>query len=93
MKAVVDGQVVAQSNDVIDCKGYQYFPPTSVKTDWLEKTGKTAEDLKCPHGVQFYDVVVAGKRHPRAAWAYESPRPEMNAVKDRFGFWQDVEVG
>jgi uncharacterized protein (DUF427 family) len=42
--------------------------------------------------VQFYDVVVAGKRHPRAAWSYESPRPEMKAVKDRFGFWQDVEV-
>jgi uncharacterized protein (DUF427 family) len=92
MKAVVDGQVVARSNEVIDCKGYQYFPPTSVRTDWLEKTEKTAEDLKCPHGVQFYDVVVAGKRHPRAAWSYESPRPEMKAVKDRFGFWQDVEV-
>jgi uncharacterized protein (DUF427 family) len=92
MKAVVDGQVVAQSTEVIDCKGYQYFPPAAVRTDWLEKTEKTAEDLKCPHGVQFYDVVVAGKRHPRAAWSYEAPRPEMKAVKDRFGFWQDVEV-
>jgi hypothetical protein len=29
MKAVVDGQVVAQSNDVIDCKGYQYFPQST----------------------------------------------------------------
>ena len=92
MKAVVDGQVVAQSNEVIDCKGYQYFPPGSVRTDWLEKTEKTTEDLKCPHGVQFYDVVVAGTRHPRAAWSYESPKPEMKAVKDLFGFWQDVAV-
>jgi hypothetical protein len=24
--------------------------------------------LACPHGVQFYDVIVAGKRHERAAW-------------------------
>ena len=67
MKAVVDGQVVAQSNDVIDCKGYQYFPPGAVRMDWLQKTAKTADDLKCPHGVQFYDVVVEGKRHARAA--------------------------
>jgi len=42
--------------------------------------------------VQFYDVVVDGKRHLRAAWSYESPRPEMEPVRDRFGFWQDVEV-
>jgi uncharacterized protein (DUF427 family) len=92
MKAVVDGQVVAQSNDVIDCKGYRYFPQGAVRMDWLQKTAKTADDLKCPHGVQFYDVVVDGKRHARAAWSYEAPRPAMSAVGGRFGFWQDVEV-
>jgi len=92
MKAVVDGQVVAQSTDVIDCKGYQYFPRTAVRLEWLEKTEKTASDHACPHGVQFYDVVVDGKRHGRAAWSYESPRPEMASVGGRFGFWQDVEV-
>jgi uncharacterized protein (DUF427 family) len=37
-------------------------------------------------------VVVAGKRHDRAAWSYEAPRPEMKEVSGRFGFWQDVEV-
>jgi uncharacterized protein (DUF427 family) len=92
MKAVVDGAVVAQSSDVIDCKGYQYFPHTAVRMDWLEKVEKTAHDLECPHGVQFYDVIVAGKRHARAAWSYEAPRPDMKVVADRFGFWQDVEV-
>lgn len=92
MQAIVNGQVVAQSNDVIDCKGYQYFPRDAVRVDWLEKTAKTADDLKCPHGVQFYDVVVGGTRHARAAWSYEAPRPEMAEVKDRFGFWQDVKV-
>jgi uncharacterized protein (DUF427 family) len=42
--------------------------------------------------VQFYDVVVDGKRHARAAWSYEAPRPEMASVGGRFGFWEDVEV-
>jgi uncharacterized protein (DUF427 family) len=92
MRAVVDGQVVAQSNDIVECKGYQYFPRAAVRMDWLEKVAKTAEDHTCPHGVQFYDVVVGGKRHGRAAWSYEAPRPEMRQVADRFGFWQDVEV-
>lgn len=92
MKATVDGQVVAQSGDIIECKGYQYFPRAAVRMDWLQKTDKTASDLECPHGVQFYDVVVDGRRHARAAWSYEAPRPEMKQVADRFGFWQDVDV-
>jgi uncharacterized protein (DUF427 family) len=92
MKAVVGDQVVAESNDVVDCKGYQYFPRAAVRMDWLEKTPKTEDDRACPHGVQFYDVVVEGTRHPRAAWSYEAPRPEMEEVDGRFGFWQDVDV-
>ena len=92
MKASVDGHIVAQSDDIVACRGYQYFPQSTVRVDWLQKTEKTAGDLACPHGVQFYDVVIDGKRHPRSAWQYERPRPEMAQVGGRFGFWQDVEV-
>jgi uncharacterized protein (DUF427 family) len=91
-RAVVDDQTVAESDDVIECKGYQYFPPSTVRLDWLEKADKTEDDLACPHGVRFYDVIVDGKRHVRSAWSYEAPRPEMKAVGGRFGFWQDVTV-
>jgi uncharacterized protein (DUF427 family) len=38
-------------------------------------------------------VVIDGKRHERAAWRYEAPRPSMRHVADRFGFWDEVEVG
>ena len=38
------------------------------------------KDLECPHGVQFYDVVIDGERHPRNAWIYERPQPAMQAV-------------
>lgn len=92
MKATVDDRIVADSDDIIEAHGYNYFPRTAVRMDWLEKTEKTADDLKCPHGVQFYDVVIDGKRHGRAAWSYEKPRPEMSQVANRFGFWEDVEV-
>ena len=92
MKASVDGHVVAESNDMVSAHGYEYFPPSAVRMDWLEKTEKTDDDLKCPHGVQFYDVVIDGKRHKRAAWSYEKPQPQMAKVGGRFGFWEDVEV-
>ncbi|MSO77876.1 MAG: DUF427 domain-containing protein [Alphaproteobacteria bacterium] len=93
MKAVLEGQVVAESTDIVEAGGYHYFPPSAVRTEWLEKVPKTASDLECPHGVQFYDVVVAGKRHARNAWSYEAPRPAMANVGGRFGFWEDVTVG
>ena len=92
MKATVDGRVIADSDDIVEVGGYHYFPPAAVRMDWLEKAAKTADDRTCPHGVQFYDVVVEGKRHARAAWSYEAPRPAMAQVDRRFGFWEDVEV-
>lgn len=92
MKASVDGHVIADSTDIVDCHGYQYFPRAAVRTDWLEKTEKTESDLACPHGVQFFDVVIDGRRHKRAAWSYEKPLPEMAQVGGRFGFWEDVQV-
>ena len=33
-----------------------------------------------------------GARHSRAAWSYEAPRPAMQQVAHRFGFWEDVKV-
>jgi len=92
MQAVLNGHVVADSTDIVETGGYQYFPPTSVRTDWLEKSEKTASDRACPHGVQFYDVIVDGVRHVRNAWCYEAPQPKMAQVGGRFGFWEDVEL-
>ena len=93
MKAVLDRHVIADSHDVVENSGYQYFPASAVRLDWVEKSPKTAKDLECPHGVQFYDVVVDGERHPRNAWVYESPQPSKAATGQRFGFWKDVKVG
>ncbi len=91
-KATVDGQVIAESDDVVENGGYDYFPPSAVRLEWLEKTPRTEADLKCPHGVQFYDVVIDGVRHERAAWCYGAPRPSKRQIAWRYGFWKDVKV-
>jgi uncharacterized protein (DUF427 family) len=92
MQATVNDRVIAQSDDIVETGGYAYFPPTATRLELLEKTPRTESDLACPHGVQFYDVVVDGQRHQRAAWSYERPQPKMQAVGGRFGFWKDVKV-
>ena len=93
MKATLNDRVVAESDDIVESGGYQYFPAGSVQMEMLEKAEKTDSDRACPHGVQFYDVLDNGMRHPRAAWSYEAPRPSMAQVGGRFGFWEDVKVG
>jgi len=80
LKAALEGHVVAESDDIVECHGYQYFPRAAVRMAWLQKAPKTESDLD-------------GARHERAAWSYEAPRPAMQQVAGRFGFWEDVEVG
>ena len=63
MKAVLDDKVIAESDDVIAAAGYDYFPPSAVRTEWLEKTEKTAKDRECPHGVSSTMSWIGGKRH------------------------------
>jgi len=93
MQATLRDHVIADSQDIVEVGGYAYFPADAVRLDWLEKSPKTENDLRCPHGVQFYDVVLDGQRARRAAWSYEDPRPVMAKVGGRFGFWEDVAVG
>ncbi len=93
MRATLQGHVIADSDDITEGAGYKYFPAAATRLEWLEKSTKTESDKACPHGVQFYDVVVDGVRHGRAAWSYKSPRPVLQHVAGRFGFWNEVEVG
>jgi uncharacterized protein (DUF427 family) len=92
MKAIWQGQVIAESDRTTDVGGYTYFPRESVRMDLLEVSPKTASDLECPHGVQFYDVVDNAGRSDRAAWSYEAPRSSMKSVDHWMGFWNEVEV-
>ena len=92
MQATVNDRVIAQSDDIVENGGYVYFPATATHLELLEKAPKTASDNACPHGVQFYNVVLDDKRYERAAWSYERPQPKMQAVGGRFSFWKDVKV-
>ena len=92
MKAILNGHVIAESDDIVESGGYAYFPPAATRLEWLEKATKTDSDHACPHGVQFYHATVDGRRHERAAWSYESPQPKMQQTGGRFGFWKDVKV-
>jgi uncharacterized protein (DUF427 family) len=92
MKACWRGHVIAESDDVVALAGYTYFPRAAVRMEYLRMAGKTESDLRCPHGVQFYDVTDRTHTTGRAAWSYEAPLPAYRHVDHWIGFWEDVEL-
>jgi uncharacterized protein (DUF427 family) len=92
MKAIWRGRVIAKSDRTLEVGGYRYFPRETVRMDLLRAAPRTEDDLDCPHGVQFYDLVEGGACTERAAWSYEAPRASMTQVDHWVGFWEDVEI-
>ena len=92
MKATWQGHVIAESDQTIELDGYQYFPPPSVRMEFLLAAAKTDADQRCPHSVQFFNLSDGTHRSERAAWAYEAPRPSYAHVAHWIGFWNDVEL-
>ena len=82
--------MIAESDDIVEQGGYA-ISRRKRAARMAREGGKTASDRACPHGVQFYDLVIDGRRL-RAAWRYEAPRPAMSHVAGRFGFWNEVAV-
>jgi uncharacterized protein (DUF427 family) len=92
MKATWQGQVIAESDQTIELGGYHYFPPASVRMEFLQSAPKTELDHRCPHGVQFFNLTDGSHRSERAAWAYEALRASYAHVAHWIGFWNDVEL-
>ncbi len=92
MRALWNGQVLADSRQTIEVDGYVYFPRASVRMNLLKRAPKTASDDECPHGVQFYDVTDGKQTGVRNAWSYEKPGAPMKKVDHWLGFWDQVEV-
>jgi uncharacterized protein (DUF427 family) len=93
MKATLRGHAIAESDRALEVGGYWYFPRESVHMGLLRAAPKTARDQECPHGVQFYDIILeGGARSERAAWSYEAPGKSMQQVDHWISFWEDVEI-
>ncbi len=92
MKAQWRNQTVAEAADTLERGGYRYFPRSVVRMNLLRATPRTADDLRCPHGVQFFDLVDGTQSSERAAWSYEAPQPALADVDHWIGFWKDVAI-
>lgn len=90
-KAIWNGKVIAESDKTETVENNLYFPPESVKTEFLEKSGET---YKCSWKgtADYYNVKVDGKDNEGAAWSYPEPTDAAKNIKGYFAFWKGVET-
>ena len=90
-KATWKGKVIAESDKSEVVEGNQYFPPDSVKREYLQPSETTSV---CPWKgtASYYDVVVDGETNKDAAWYYPDPKDAAKRIKDHLAFWRGVNV-
>ena len=91
MRAVWNGQVLAQSEKTVVVEGNHYFPPEAVRREFFEAS---QTHTTCPwKGVaSYYTVSVDGEDNKDAAWYYPEPKPEAANIRDHVAFWHGVTV-
>ncbi len=91
MKAIWNGQVLAESDDTIIIENNHYFPPESINKEFFTNSEM---HTTCPwKGVaSYYTIQVDGKTNPDAAWYYPEASSAAKGIEGRIAFWRGVEV-
>ena len=91
MKAIWKNTVIADSDDTIEMEGSVYFPPDSLKLEYLQPGDRTSY---CPWkgNARYYSIHVDGEINENAAWCYREPRSYASVIRDYMAFWHGVEL-
>lgn len=90
-RAIWNGTVIAESDQTVMVEGNHYFPPESVKREFLDDS-RTHTRCYWKGEASYYDVVVDGQANPDAAWYYPDPSKAADQIKDYVAFWRGVKV-
>ncbi len=91
MKAIWNGQVIAESDDTINIEGNHYFPADAVRKEFL-KPSETHTTCSWKGVASYHTLEVDGKENKDAAWYYPDARSMAKNIEGRVAFWKGVEV-
>ena len=90
-RAIWNGVVVAESDDIVTVEGNAYFPEASLKREYFKST-PTHTTCAWKGTASYYSLEVNGKTNPDAAWYYPRPSEAAKEILGRVAFWKGVVV-
>jgi uncharacterized protein (DUF427 family) len=91
VKAVWKDKIIAESDNFEIVEGNYYFPPDSVKKEFL-KESETHSTCPWKGYASYYDIIVDMDTNKDAAWYYPEPKPAASKIKNYVAFWKGVEI-
>ncbi len=91
MKAVWNGRVVAESDDIVTVEGNAYFPAASLDRSVVAESAHTSV-CGWKGTARYYSLSVDGKENRDAVWYYPDPKKGAEQVAGRVAFWKGVSV-
>jgi len=91
MKAIWNGQVLAESEETLIVENNHYFPSSSINKEFFKES---ATHTNCPwKGVaSYYTVEVDGESNKDAAWYYPSASDLAKNIEGYVAFWKGVDI-
>ncbi len=91
MKAIWNGEVIAESDKTVIIENNHYFPEDTIKKDFF-KSSDTHTICPWKGTASYYSLEVNGERNEDAAWFYPDPKPAASGIKNHVAFWKGVTV-
>ena len=91
VKAIWNGEILAETDKYEMVEGNVYFPPESVKWEYF-KEGDRQHTCPWKGKARYYDVVAGGKVNENTAWSYPEPKPAAQNIKGYVAFKGGVKV-
>ena len=90
-KAIWNGAVLAESDEVVEIEGNKYFPPESINKDYFKESHT---HTTCPWKglASYYSIEVNGDVNEDAAWYYPEAKHAAKQIENYVAFWKGVEV-
>ena len=87
MRAIFNGTVLVDSDDIVMVDGNPYFPRAAMVEDFFrDSVHSTVCGWKGT--ARYWDVVVGDQVISNAVWAYDNPKPDAESIRERFAFYR-----
>jgi uncharacterized protein (DUF427 family) len=91
MKAIWNGETIAESADTVVVENNHYFPADSIRSEFFKAS---PTHTTCPwKGIaSYYTLTVGGQENRDAAWYYPEPKAAAAEIRNRVAFWRGVKI-